>query len=34
MTVLLGEEVQLKRVRKTGPTRKVHKVFEEVSKLP
>lgn len=34
MTELLGEEVQLKRARKTGPTGKVHKVFEEVSKLP
>jgi hypothetical protein len=31
---LLGEEVQIKRARKTGPTGKVHKVFEEVSKLP
>ncbi|HEX7771757.1 MAG TPA: helix-turn-helix transcriptional regulator [Pyrinomonadaceae bacterium] len=31
---LLGEEVQVKRSRKTGPTGKVHKVFEEVSKLP
>jgi hypothetical protein len=34
MTELLGEEVQLKRARKTGPTGKVHKVFEEVSKFP
>ena len=33
MTELLGE-VQIKRTRKTGPTGKVHKVFEEVSKLP
>ena len=31
---LLGEEVQIKRARKTGPTGKVHKTFEEVSKLP
>jgi transcriptional regulator with XRE-family HTH domain len=31
---LLGEEVQIKRARKTGPTGKVHKIFEEVSKLP
>jgi transcriptional regulator with XRE-family HTH domain len=31
---LLGEEAQIKRARKTGPTGKVHKVFEEVSKLP
>jgi transcriptional regulator with XRE-family HTH domain len=30
MTELLGEEVQIKRARKTGPTGKVHKVFEEV----
>jgi hypothetical protein len=31
---LLGEEVQIKRARKAGPTGKVHKIFEEVSKLP
>jgi hypothetical protein len=31
---LLNEEVQVKRARKTGPTSKVHKSFEEVSKLP
>jgi len=31
---LLGEDVQIKRARKTGPNGKVHKVFEEVSKLP
>jgi hypothetical protein len=31
---LLGEDVPIKRARKTGPTGKVHKVFEEVSKLP
>lgn len=34
MAELLGEEVQLKRARKTGPTGKVHKIFEEVSRLP
>ena len=34
MAELLGEEVQIKRARKTGPTGKVHKIFEEVSKLP
>lgn len=34
MTELLGEDVQIKRARKTGPTGKVHKIFEEVSKLP
>jgi hypothetical protein len=34
MAELLGDEVQIKRARKTGPTGKVHKVFEEVSKLP
>lgn len=34
MTELLGDEMQIKRARKTGPTGKVHKVFEEVSKLP
>ena len=33
MTELLGEEVQIKRARKTGPTRKVHEVCEEISKL-
>ncbi len=31
---LLGEEVQIKRARKTGPTSKVQKVFETVSSLP
>jgi hypothetical protein len=31
---LLGEDVQTKRARKTGPSGKVHRVFEEVSKLP
>ena len=31
---LLGEEVQIKRARKSGPTGKVHKIFKEVSKLP
>jgi hypothetical protein len=31
---LLGEDVPIKRAGKTGPTGKVHKVFEEVSKLP
>ena len=31
---LLGEELQIKRARKTGPAGKVHKIFEEVSKLP
>jgi len=31
---LLREDVPIKRARKTGPTGKVHKVFEEVSKLP
>ncbi|MGI8731838.1 MAG: hypothetical protein ACR2LM_00855 [Pyrinomonadaceae bacterium] len=34
MAELLGEEVQFKRARQTGPTGKVHKIFEEVSKLP
>ena len=34
MAELLGEEVQIKRARKSGPTGKVHKIFEEVSKLP
>ena len=34
MAELLGEEVQIKRARKSGPTGKVHKFFEEVSKLP
>jgi hypothetical protein len=33
MNELLGEEVQIKRARKTGPTGNVHKIFEEVSKL-
>jgi hypothetical protein len=31
---LLGEDAQIKRARKTGPTGKVHKIFEEVSELP
>lgn len=34
MAELLGEDVQIKRARKSGPTGKVHKIFEEVSKLP
>ncbi|MEK6283942.1 MAG: helix-turn-helix transcriptional regulator [Acidobacteriota bacterium] len=34
MAELLGEDVQIKRASKTGPTGKVHKIFEEVSKLP
>jgi len=34
ITELLGDEVQIKCTRKTGPTGKVHKVFEEMSKLP
>jgi transcriptional regulator with XRE-family HTH domain len=34
MAELLGEDVPIKRARKTGPTGKVHKIFEEVSKLP
>lgn len=31
---LVGEEVQIKRDRKTGPTGKVPQAFEEVSRLP
>lgn len=34
MVELLCEEVQIKRARKSGPTGKMHKIFEEVSKLP
>lgn len=34
MTELLGEEVQIKRTRKAGPTGKVQRIFEDVSRLP
>ena len=34
MAELLGEDVPIKRARKTGLTGKVHKILEEVSKLP
>jgi hypothetical protein len=34
VTELLGEDVPIKRARKSGPTGKLRKVFEEVSKLP
>ena len=30
----MGEDVPIKRARKTGLTGKVHKILEEVSKLP